>query len=231
MQDKKIKEYIDKLNREKGAETIFIRPISKYVKVARVWDKVPELDNEFFIEIPSYKFFFIINDDGKNVGAVLDMSRDLHWFILEEERKKGHLTKALKEAIIPYLFYDEYDERDIQRITIDKYQIGEKSYENSKRVAIEVGFQPVNDKESVFELDSEKFNWDYENLEEINSPISEERIVELRKRVLLAYRQLIKVSDELLMAYDDDKNLREDAMKIRYYNMRLKDLKWEKEKS
>lgn len=229
MTDKEIKEYIDKLNRNEGKETIFLRQINKHIKIGRVWKKEPKIDDDFSSTIPSHKFFFIEDDTGRYVGAVLDMSKDLHWYILEEERKKGHLSKALRTAILPYLFYDEYDDREVQRISIDEYGIGESNYLNSKKVAIRLGFKPVNDEESIFELTIDDFNWEYENLEEENSHISEERILELRRRVMLSYQELIKVSDELLMAYDNDESLREIAKKIRYYPSRIKNLRMENE--
>lgn len=225
MQEKEIKEYIDRLNQNKGKETIFLRQINEYVEVGKVWEKEPTIDDDFSVNIPSWRFFFIKNEIGRYVGAVLDMTHDLHWYILEEERKKGHLNKALRTAILPYLFYDEYDDREVQRISIDEYGIGESNYQNSKKVATRLGFKPVNEEESKFELTIDDFNWEHEHLEEKNNPIPQERLLELRKRVMLSYQELIKVSDELLMAYDNDCSLREIAKKIRYYPSRIKNIK------
>ena len=226
MREEEIKSYIDRLNKNDFEETIFLRQINKNVDLARVWEKEPELNDRIGTEIPSYQFFFIRNESGKYVGAVLDMRRDLHWFILEEERKKGHLTKSLKEAIIPYLFYDEEYERKKQRITIE-YGIGEINYKNSRKVAESLGFKPINESETEFELDKDEFDWQYENLDERNGTISKSRFKELRKRLIYSYRQLIKISDELLMTYDDDKELRDVARKVSYFNLRIEDIEWE----
>jgi len=84
--------------------------------------------------------FFIKNNSGKYVGAVLDITRDLFWYVLEEERKNGYLTKSLNEAIVPYLFSDVGDERAKQRITI-KNGIGEANYLRSKKVAQSLVFK------------------------------------------------------------------------------------------
>ena len=228
MREEEIKKYIDKLNAKEAGETIFLRQISKSVKIARVWEKEPDFNDEIVINVPSHRFFFIINEKGKYVGAVFDMKNDLHWFILKEERKKGYLTKALKESILPYLFYDEDEsyEREKQKISIEK-GIGEENYKNSKKVAIRLGFKPVNEDETIFELDRDEFDWhEFDDFEINNKTLTEERLLELRKRIHLAYRQLIKVSDELLMAYDEDDGLRELARKLSYFDYKIEDIGW-----
>lgn len=223
MTEQEIKTYIEKLNSGNLGETIFLRQISKTVEVAMVWEQEPEVNDNISIGSPSYRFFFIKNDEGKYVGAVLDMARDLHWYILEEERKKGFLTTALREAILPYLFYDEDDEREIQRITIES-GIGKNNYLNSRKVADRLGFKLLNESESVFELKKEEFDWQFESLKERNGQISEERFIELRKRIIFSFRQLIKISDELLMTYGDDKDLRDIAKEVSYFNVRIEDI-------
>ncbi len=218
MSDQEIKEYIDRLNTQQSNETIFSRRLNKSVEIAKVWEKEPEIDDDF--NIKSYRFFFIQNDNRKYVAAVIDMIKDLHWFVLEAERKKGQLTKALREAILPYLF-DEG--RDSQRITIKK-GIGDENYKNSKKVATQLGFKSINEDETIFELSKNDFNWEFENLKEENYQIKPERKKELRKRILFAYRSLMKISDELSMAYDDDKGLEEIARKVSYYDLTIEDI-------
>ncbi|MFH4964493.1 hypothetical protein V8G69_05760 [Gaetbulibacter sp. M235] len=224
MTDKKIKEYIDRLNNKKGDETIFIRQISSLVDVARVWDEEPKLNKDISISSLSETFFFIRNEENKYVGAVHDTESNLHWYVLENERKRGYLTKALKEAIMPYIFCDYYcSPRDTQRITI-KYDFSANCYENSKKVAESIGFKSVNDDETEFELKKEEFKFSFNNLEEINKKISSERLLILRKRLDLSCRQLFKISDEFLMAYDNDNMLRqlvEDIREVRIQDIEL----------
>lgn len=90
------------------------------------------MTDNIIVNFSSYRFFFIKNELNQYVGAVFDMYSDLHWYIVPQSRKQGHLTKALKESILPYLFNEE---RDRQRITIEKAAIGKKNYLNSKNVA------------------------------------------------------------------------------------------------
>jgi|GEM_PF-401243 len=226
MKEEEIKKYIDKLNNREAKETIFLRRLNVSVDLARVWEKEPQLNDNTSISTPSYRFFFIRDENNKYVGAVLDMYKDLFWYVLKEERKKGYLTKALKEAIIPYLFYDEFNERDEQRITINK-GIGKVNYNNSRKVAEGLGFVPINEDESEFILSRDKFDWEYENIEEKNGSISAERFRELRNRLILSFRQTFKISDELLMAYCDDKGLRAVARELSYFSSKLEDIEYE----
>ncbi|HNQ67958.1 MAG TPA: GNAT family protein [Bacteroidales bacterium] len=224
MGDKEIRKCIDKLNNGKAEESIFVRQISKTVVVAKVWTEQPKMSDNIIGNFGSYRFFFIKNDLDKYVGAVLDMYHDLHWYIIPEKRKQGYLTTALKESILPYLFYDE---REIQRVTIDKNAIGEKNYNNSKNVALKLGFTAINETETEFELKQSDFNFDNENLNEINSDINNERIETLRKRIFYAYKTLYKISDELFMTVGGDKELKKVADEVRKFTWKIEDLVWE----
>jgi hypothetical protein len=119
MTEKEIRKYIDRLNKGKASESIFTRQISKNVDVAKVWTEHSKMTDDIIAPFKSERFFFIKNDSGKYIGAVLDMDlcQDLHWYIVPKSRKQGYLTTALKESILPYLFYDD---RERQRITIEK---------------------------------------------------------------------------------------------------------------
>lgn len=152
MDNNEIKEYIDRLNKNEAEETIFIRELNHFIFLARVWKKEPELEDVINVNMPSHQFFFIKNENGKHIGAIYDMKQDLHWYILEEERKKGFLSKALKSVVLPYLFYYEDEEREIQRISIKKQVIGEINYENSKKVAERLGFKSIDKNQECFEL-------------------------------------------------------------------------------
>lgn len=224
MTEREIRKYIDRLNNGKPNESIFIRQISNNVDVAKVWSEQPKMTDCIIGNFGSYRFFFIKNEQNKYIGAVLDMYQDLHWYIVPKSRKKGYLSTSLKESILPYLFYDE---RECQRITIEKNSIGEKNYLNSKSVALRLGFKAINEDETEFELKQSDFNWESENLKERNSEIDPERFKTLRKRVFYAYKTLYKISDELLMTINNDKELKEVADEVRKYTWKIEDLEWE----
>lgn len=223
MTNTEIKEYIDLLNKGNFEERIFLRKISETVEIAKVWDREQTLNNDCNTNLFSYRFFFIKNADNKYVGAVLDMYKDLHWYICEKERKKGHLTKSLRESILPYLFYDDRYPRKSQRITIG-FEMGETNYINSKRVAERLGFKPADEQETVFFLKKNEFVWVYENLTEVNGVMTKERFENLQQRLLIPCRQLNKISDELIMTYDDDGELAEIVKKLSFFPAKMEDI-------
>jgi hypothetical protein len=171
----------------------------------------------------SFRFFFIKDESSKYIGAVLDMCHDLHWYVVPKSRKLGYLTDALKKSILPYLFCNE---RVVQKITIKKNAIGERNYLNSKSVALKLGFKATNEEETEFELKQTDYNWDINNLKEINSEINSERYEQLRKRVFYAYKILCQISDELQMSVNDELDLKVVANKVRDYTWKIEDLEW-----
>lgn len=100
--------------------------------------------------------YFIKDDTEVYVGGVQNGGElDLLWVILPEYRKKGHLTKAMLEHILPHIF----QERGFQRITIDEGWIGKENFAASTKVAIALGFKEFfhGDHISYFELKAEDF--------------------------------------------------------------------------
>ncbi|GGK18940.1 hypothetical protein GCM10007962_11400 [Yeosuana aromativorans] len=227
MTEKDIRKHIDHLNKGTADESIFTRQISANVDVAKVWTEQPKPSNNIIGNFGSYRFFFIKDASNKYIGVVLDMYRDLHWYIMPKYRKKGYLTKALQESVLPYIFYDD---RETQRITIKRGSINEENYLNSKSVATKLGFNPVNNSESEFELKKTDFDWSKENLQEVNNVVSPQRFETLKKRAFFAYKTLYKISDELLMSVDDDKELMEVAEEVKKYTWKIENLEWEQNK-
>jgi hypothetical protein len=228
MRNQEISAYIAKLNNGTGKETIFTRPLSKNVDLGKVWEKLPKPTDEIISNSGPYTIFFIKSDDGKYVGAVLDMYNDLHWFIKPLFRKKGYLSKALKSTILPYLFY----EREEQKVTIDINQIGEHNYSNSKRVVELLGFKKIETdrQEEVYVLSKTDFDWSNELLEEENSKIGRERIDVLRKRAYYAANLLWMIQNELETKYGDCNELDEVVKEARNYTWKIEDLLFEYEK-
>jgi hypothetical protein len=223
MNEKEIRKYINRLNNGKASETIFTRQISNSVDVAKVWSVQPKINDSIINNFSSFRFFFIKNEFKEYVGAVLDMYQDLHWYIVPKHRKKGYLTSALRESILPYLFCEN---REKQKISINKNAIGISNYLNSKSVALKLGFKSTNKSKTEFELQMSDFNWDFENIVENNSEISSSRFEILSKRVFFAYKTLYKISDELLMTVDDDNELKEIADEVLKYTCKIEDLMW-----
>jgi hypothetical protein len=155
--DKNIIQLINKLNRFPNHKDCVKVGIGKNVELAHIWEK------EEFSNSHKPSTYFLIKENEKYVGAVFDMSNDLHWVILPKHRKKGHLSKALKQVILPYLL--EETVRLEQKISIKRYEIGETNYQNSLKVALSVGFKLLDEENLVFDydaLDVEEYQLDYQ---------------------------------------------------------------------
>lgn len=198
MNESELQGYINRLNLKSDDDLIFKRPIGENVEIAKVWDKWPELDEEIKPDYRSYTFFFIHNDDGEYVGAVLDMSRDLHWYVVPSYRGKGHLSRAMKNVILPYLY--ELEDRDKQRISIKRNDIGDDNFKASKNVALNLGFVEIEDE--IFELDLDTI--EQKDIVEKNTNLTEERLHRLKNLVLVSSKIIHMVAEELEMAYDHE---------------------------
>lgn len=128
MTDKNIQKIIDYYNNPTPGIFISSQPISASVRFAQVWD---DEDFHHLHTNSPYRFYLLLNTENKAVGAVLDMTQDLHWYIQPEYRKQGFLTRALKEVILLHLSRV----RSSQRISINRDEIGEENFNASLAVA------------------------------------------------------------------------------------------------
>ena len=204
MNTEEIQEYIDRINSNSFQNTIFIRPINKSVIISRVWRKDPFDQNKIENNNRGNLFFFIKNEENFVVGAVLDMRHDLHWYLTPKFRKKGYLTKALKEVIIPYIFCNDFDERNEQEISIKKTFLEEINYNSSRKVAESLGFKTINDEETKFLLKNENFDWSYHNENQSNTFIDNDRFEFLKSKLTFIKLNLKNINDELTMKCNND---------------------------
>jgi altronate dehydratase len=86
--DKHIIKLINNLNRNPNFKDCIKVGISSNVELAHIW-----YNSEFSDRHVSYTYF-LIKENNKYIGAVLDMTHDLHWVVLPKHRKKGYLTTA-----------------------------------------------------------------------------------------------------------------------------------------
>ena len=207
---------IENFNTQKFSENevVFVKKLSESVDFALIWDELPNDNNEISNWTPDE--YFLIKNGKQFVGVVYDMTSDLHWYLKEEFRKKGLLSKNLNEIIIPYLFRN----RNKQRITIDKTQIGEENYNNSLNVAQRAGFIKKNEKEFILENNESFFNKFLEiSNNEIPPKMDIERMYEIRKKLFYVSKYILLIQNELemhnfMIDYTDDlKNLSERIKK------------------
>ena len=146
MTDKYIIKLITNLNRNPNFKDCIKVSIGKNVELAHIWDNGGSSNSH----IPNT--YFLIKENNKYVGAVLDMFNDLHWVILPKHRKNGHLSLALTQVILPHIL--EEMPRVEQKITIKHSELGKINYQNSLRVALRVGFKQIDEENLVFEYNS-----------------------------------------------------------------------------
>jgi hypothetical protein len=217
MTDKYLRSLVDKLNRNKFSEGIFIKSLSLEVDYARVWDK--KIHPGMSIgDISPYIFYFIKTTSGKYIGTVLDMSQDLHWYIMPSYRKRGYLTNALIQVILPHLFIN----RRSQRITINSRDIGEKNFKASENVALKVGFKG-NGMEYVLKPKKNLLNF---NVQSKYPGIADDRVEALQKTITYLSCSMLQVSTEIELSlgksnYSD--RLAKLADETKKYTVRIQD--------
>ena len=227
MTNRRLISLIERLNKGKTNGLIHLRPLTELVDFAKVWTEKPKPTDNISFPDCAYKFYFIKNQEGEYVATVLDMTRDLHWLVLNRHRGKGHLTNALTKTILPHLFQD----REEQRVTIDEIQIGHKNFKASENVALKVGFVETIDKEyyKEFTLTNENYkSCDY--IGGRNTEVSEERINELKKKINYLSRSLWVIQTEVEMTlgdFDYAEELYELVREIKKHTLRLEDAWWD----
>ncbi len=97
-----IQKIIRRANNPIGDELIQTLPISITVSFAKVWTG-KQWNNPAAFGLEPFHFYLIKNKESEYVAAILDMTSDLQWYVTPKHRKKGHLTKALNEVILPYI--------------------------------------------------------------------------------------------------------------------------------
>lgn len=177
--------YIDVLNMSEHQEKIFLRPLSKTVIKAKVWDCSLGWKCSIY---GAYDMYFIKNEQGIYVGSVLDMGiQDLHVFIKEKYRRQGHLSRALKEYVLPYLFSHG---RKYQEITYED--------EIARQHALKFGFKEIEEGKGRISkkmLDSIIIN-DGQNI-----PLRETEYKNMREKIYHAIGLLKMTQDQIEMAY------------------------------
>ncbi|MBU0942096.1 MAG: GNAT family N-acetyltransferase [Bacteroidetes bacterium] len=220
MSEESIISIINKLNRYPNYKNCIKHSISKNVELAHIW-----INSTFYRNNP--QTFFLIKNEIEYVGAVLDMKTDLHWVILPKYRKKGYLTTALKDAIIPYLF--SIVEREELKISINELEIGKKNYEASMSTALKVGFKKIDDKTLI--LKENDFDFSNENLDIRHEGLSDGEIEDISKELIAIAKKVSVINSkiELLLGQSPSNystpSLDDISYKLSYFTTLLDDIK------
>jgi len=108
-------------------DRIFVAAVSETVDFAKVWHEEPsgDIGNE-----GAYPFYFIKDERGVYVAAVLDMGSDLHAVAKVADRGRGYVSGALDAVILPKFWQEG---RKVQRVTFEDLEKG-------RRFATKLGF-------------------------------------------------------------------------------------------
>ncbi|MDB5128348.1 hypothetical protein [Mucilaginibacter sp.] len=192
MTDKAIQAIIDHFNRKKSQAYIASHPIGENVEYGVVWK---DINFNKLGDVSPYRFYFIKNDKEKCIGAVLDMNRDLHWYITPVARKKGFLTKALRKIILPHLARI----RKEQTISINRDDIGDENFEASLKTAKLSGFKLVGEMADKIEFSQRLAKYRKVPLGETYPGISYEQMVKQREKMNLVIGNLWQIKSEVEM--------------------------------
>ncbi|WP_194972535.1 hypothetical protein [Aquiflexum lacus] len=162
MRDETIRDLLRNLNKGKGKNLVFKSSIGGNIEFAKVW-----IYQKNGFTYKSQFFFLIKNDLGKYVAAVCGFN-NLHWYTLFEERRKGYLSKALKEYIIPFIWGKELHPIEYPiNISISR-GIGPRNFKASINLAKSIGFKCANPNEDLAEMNL--------NYNELNFPTNKLKV-------------------------------------------------------
>lgn len=146
MGDDTIKALLKNLNKGNSRNLIFKNSIGENVEYAKVW-----IWQRGEYTYKSQDFFLIKNGHGKYVSAIYGMN-NFHWFTLHEERGKNHLSNALRNYVIPFLWAPNRQEiHEPFEISINR-GIGPRNFESSLGLAKSIGFKVDDENDFKIEL-------------------------------------------------------------------------------
>ena len=223
MTSESLQSLLEMLNKnDTSSSLIYCRPLSSNVDFAKIWLDKPKLTDSVTSSDGPDVFYLIKNDENTFVAIVFDMIRDLHWFVHPDFRGNGYLINAMKNTIIPHLFLS----RNEQRITIKEFEIGTDNFKASEKVALSLGFVLGEDGEYLLSHDNritENYNFGE------NTPLSQDRIDELKKQINFLGRSLWAIQTEIEMKFgetDYSEELMDLVYQIRSNNWKLEDFYW-----
>lgn len=225
MTDKSLNKLLDTLNKGLRKEHVFIRKLNETVDFVKVFNDNPKMNDRisYYDIIPDT--FYCIKENDQYVGIVYDMNSDLHWYMKKEHRGNGHLTKALKETILPFIFRN----RDEQRITISRYEIGEENFKASEKVALNSGFKFQKEIDEKYEYLIKHDDCDLSDLPEgINEILSKEELKEIAQKVFFYTKKLSRLQTKLEMCYDPDyktiTDFKNRIERLKFMSKRIEDI-------
>lgn len=215
MTNETIHKQIKKLNSGNYQDSIFLRPLSATVDLSSTWTESSKSELNTGM---GYVIYFIKNDK-EYVGAVVDMGeRDLHWYVVPEHRKKGHLTLAMKTTILSHLF----QEREQQRVSFDSTDTEEDALA-SMRAATLMGFLKA-DEEYIIRKSDVDMNIVFLPF---TPKLPNERYEALKNQLKIMRNEAARISDELEMMTNIDIGADDLKSEIGFVILNLEDVNFD----
>lgn len=186
---------IRRYNEDDWDRPFFSFAISDKVILASVWDEYPTGKG---VDERGHCFYFVL-DKSECVAIVSDMGpSNLHWYVLEKHRKRGIMSGALKNTILPHLFSGEREE---QRATYKSTV--QKDYLKNQ------GFAAVKGEEGLYylhQLDVEVFNVNEIKRKPVTQLQKEQTCIDVRR-----IKSELQVIIDRVKYCSDDGYFREDV--------------------
>ncbi len=172
-------------NKGDHTDRLFTRQLTGNVAKGIAWPRLPTGD----VDRCGYNFFFIYDDSHMCIAAVLDMDQfDLHAYVTPAFRRRGIMSRALRDVILPHLAYEG---RSIQNVTF-KSQAG-------KYLAQAVGFT-INTEGTGGSINLAGLKTD-SSAGHSPIPLSKNRFPMITRRIRHAEQLLQMVHQEIACAY------------------------------
>ena len=202
MTDKTLKNYIKLLNTDSLVEHTIITKLSHNVYFSRVWHKIPTDQSGHTLTGP-YLFYFIKNQE-QFIATVLDMTVDLHWYVLPNYRGKGYLSAALRVTILPHIFQS----RSEVFITINKNILTKTNIRASQNLANALNFKILGSPSAgIDEYRLTKSRAALKKIKEYKEPLSESRVLFLKEALQNISKEVEIIKIELELSLTNNKSL------------------------
>lgn len=164
---------VDVLNAGTASDRIFLRRLTAQVDFAWVWEQEPtgRSANE-----GSLWFYFVREANGRYVGAVEDLGGDIHAVMHEAFRRRGIMTVAMRDVVLPHIFSGGKTEQHTRICSPE-----------GRALATKLGFQPTGPEWAVLRADQVP-SWDEPRLPP--EPLSALRARAVHDRIHAAAKSL-----------------------------------------
>lgn len=164
---------VDALNSGSAPDRIFRRPLTPLVDFAWVWEHEPtgRAANE-----GSLRFYFVRDLSGAYVGAVEDLGGDIHAVLHEAFRRRGIMTAAMRDVVLPHIFSGGKTEQHTRICSPE-----------GRALATKLGFQPMGPEWALLRVD-QVARWSQPDFQ--LEPLSVHRAEAVRGRIRAAVQSL-----------------------------------------